>query len=366
MQKILLFIPNIERGGIEKNLIILSKYFCQKKYEVEIIFGKISREIKKKLSRKIKFIRPKKIVNTKITSNRLSNSINCFIYLLFKYKFSKDQIIFSLQDHPLPILISKIKKINCIIRIANHPDGSLKFFNNPFIFFIKKNIKKIFYLFASGIVCNSEASANFFRNYYKKKKIVCIYNPLEKVNKIKKILIRKNQIISVGRLQNQKNFYGLIEAFYLAKKKLIDTKLLIIGSGSEKNRLKSLCKKYRISNNVTFLKYQNPEKFIRTSKIFILNSLWEGLPNILMECQNYKIPIISSDCLSGPREILQNQKLGFLVPVNNSKKLAKKIIYVFKNYNLAKNKANLAFKKLYRFNQLNQCLKYEKFLNSIK
>ena len=97
--------------------------------------------------------------------------------------------------------------------------------------------------------------------------------------------------------------------------------------------------------------------------MFVLNSLWEGLPNILMECQNYKIPILSSNCLSGPSEILQNGKLGYLSPVNNEKLLAKKIIYIFDNYKSAKLKSELAFKKLNRFNEHNQCKKFEVFLN---
>jgi glycosyltransferase involved in cell wall biosynthesis len=73
--------------------------------------------------------------------------------------------------------------------------------------------------------------------------------------------------------------------------------------------------------------------------------------------------VLSSDCLSGPREILQNGKLGYLTPVNNERLLAKKIIYIFKNYKFAKQKSELAWKKLDRFNELNQCRRFEVFLN---
>ena len=74
------------------------------------------------------------------------------------------------------------------------------------------------------------------------------------------------------------------------------------------------------------------------------------MPNILIECQNCKTPVLSSDCLSGPREILQNGKLGYLTPVNNERLLAKKIIYIFKNYKFAKKKYELDCKKIYRYN----------------
>lgn len=362
MQHILFFIPNIERGGIEKNLVILSNYFIKRKYNVQIIFGKISNEVKKNLNKEITLIKCKKIIDTRFIAPRILNAINCFLYTLTNYKFKKKEIILSFQDHPFSILISKIKKVSCIIRIANHPYGSLKYYNNKINFFIKINIKKIFYYFASGIVCNSISSTIFFKKFNKNKKIITIYNPLKKP-KITNDLNRKNQIVSVGRLQNQKNFYGLIKAFNLVKEKLKETKLLIVGSGSEYKKLKLITKELKLVNRVIFLKYQNPIKIIRTSKLFVLNSLWEGLPNILIECQNYKTPILSSNCLSGPREILQNGKLGYLTPVNNEKLLAKKIIYIFKNYKSAKLKSELAFKKLNRFNEHNQCKKFEVFLN---
>lgn len=363
MKNIIFIIPNIERGGIEKNLIILSNYFIKKNYEVKIIFSKISSEVKNKLTKKITLIKCQKIINIKFISPRILNSINCFLYILTNYKFDKREVILSFQDHPIAILISKIKNIPCVIRIANHPIGSLKYFNNKLQFFVKISIKKIFYYFASTIICNSKSSAHFFKKIYKDKKIITIYNPSKKNININNSLERKDQIVSVGRLQNQKNFYGLIKAFGLIKDQLKKTKLIIIGSGSEYKKLKQITKELNLINRVKFLKYQNPIEIIKSSKLFVLNSLWEGLPNILIECQNCKTPILSTDCLSGPREILQNGKLGYLTPVNNEKLLAKKIIYIFKNYKYAEKKSGLAWKKLYRFNEISQCRKFEIFLN---
>ena len=362
MQKILFFIPNIERGGIEKNLIILSDYFIKKNYEVDIIFGKISSGVKNNLNKKISLIKCRKMINTKFIPQRILNAINCFIFILINYKFNNKQIILSFQDHPFSILISKIKKVPCIIRIANHPYGSLRYYNNKLNFFMKINIKKIFYLFASGIVCNSKSSTEFFKKYYKNKQIITIYNPLKKISILNKNLKRKNQITSIGRLQNQKNFSGLLKAFYLIKNKFKETKLVIMGSGSEQRKLKLITKELKLTNRVIFLKYQNPVKIIKISKLFVLNSLWEGLPNILIECQKYKTPILSSDCLSGPKEILQNGKLGYLTQVNNEKKLAKKIEFILSNYTQALFKARLATKYLYRFDEDSQCKKYENFL----
>ena len=77
-----------------------------------------------------------------------------------------------------------------------------------------------------------------------------------------------------------------------------------------------------------------------------------------------KTPIIAKNCESGPKEILINGKIGYLTPVNNSKKLALKIINIFKNYKQAQYKANLALKYLKRFELNAQCKKYEIFLKN--
>lgn len=362
MQNILFFVPNIERGGIEKNLVILGNYFLKKNYKIEIICSKISLEVKKKLNKKINIIKCKKYIFFPFVPDRILNSINLFIFLLFFYSPKKKQIILSMQDHPFSLIASKIKNIPCIIRIANHPHGSLKFYNNYLFFLIKINIKKFFYILSSGIICNSKSSANFFKKIYKKKNIVYIYNPIQinlKKNKIKKI---SNDVISVGRLQNQKNFFGLIKAFSIVLKKLPEKKMIIIGSGQEKNKLKKLAKELKINSQIKFIKYGNAEKKILNSKLLVLNSLWEGLPNILIEAQMLKTPIISTNCESGPNEILKNGKLGYLTPVNNEKKLALKIIKVLTNYKAAQKKAKLALNYLYRFNLNSQCEKYEVFL----
>ena len=91
-----------------------------------------------------------------------------------------------MQDHPFAIIASRIRKIPCVIRIANHPNGSLKFYNNFIKYFIKINIKKIFYYFSSGIICNSKSSRNYFKKIFKNKIIIIIYNPIKiKFNKKK-------------------------------------------------------------------------------------------------------------------------------------------------------------------------------------
>jgi glycosyltransferase involved in cell wall biosynthesis len=138
---------------------------------------------------------------------------------------------------------------------------------------------------------------------------------------------------------------------------------MIIGSGSQKNILKKKITQLQISNKVIFKSFTKPDSFFLTSKIFILNSFFEGMPNVILESLSYKCPVISANCESGPREILKNGKYGYLVPINKPELLARKIKFTLNNYKKAKSKANKAFLYLKEFSHKKQCEKYERFVN---
>ena len=150
-KKIIFFAPNIDDGGIEKNIILLSNYFIKQNNSVQIIYSKISNKIKHKLNNKIILTRSKFNLNF-FFKNRINNSINCLFYFIFKVKKQKNSIILSFQDHPFSIITGLLKRIPCVIRIANHPIGSLTYFNNKFLYLIKIFIKFFFYQFSNIIV----------------------------------------------------------------------------------------------------------------------------------------------------------------------------------------------------------------------
>ena len=274
IKKIIFFIPNIERGGIEKNFLILSNYFANKNYKVEVLYSKISNDILSKINQKIILKKPRNYIKIfdLFFSNRIANSINCFFYFIFRFKTKKGEksIIISMQDHPFAIILGKIKNINCILRIANHPKASLKFFNNKILFFIKLFIKLFFYRYSSAIICNSRSSSLFLKKKINND-ITTIYNPitLRKIIKNKKKI---NILLSVGRLEKQKNFEGLIDAFNIVLQKFPYFKLIIIGSGSEKKKLIKKLNILKIRKKVVFKNFVKPDQFFLTSKIFILNS----------------------------------------------------------------------------------------------
>ena len=365
-KKIIFFVPNIDDGGIEKNLVILSNYFLKKNHDVEIIFSRISRKILKKLNSKIILKKTNNYLNLKFLNERVNNSINCFIFCLLKLKVKKKSVLFSMQDHPFGILLSMIKNIPSIIRIANHPIGSLKYFNNYFIYKIKLFIKLFFYHFANIIICNSKESALYVRNsLIYKKKIFSIYNPISRKKYKEKFKRIKYELVTIGRLEKQKNLEGLIDAIRLTSKKIPMIKLTIVGKGSQKKKLQKLVKKFQLTKHVKFKNFSNPYLYYKNQGVFILNSFFEGLPNVLLEAMQYKIPIIASKCQSGPTEILLNGKYGSLVKVNDPKDLSNKIEKVILNYPDAIKKAKIALESLNRFDEEKQSYKYLKIIKSL-
>jgi Glycosyltransferase len=110
---------------------------------------------------------------------------------------------------------------------------------------------------------------------------------------------------------------------------------------------------------------KNPYPYIKKSDLFILSSNFEGLPNVLLEAIALNKFVISSNCPTGPSEILDNGKGGLLFKVGNHEELSKKIIYALKNKKKCNKKLSFARKRLSRFDFLKNLLKYYNTLNSI-
>jgi glycosyltransferase involved in cell wall biosynthesis len=138
-------------------------------------------------------------------------------------------------------------------------------------------------------------------------------------------------IVSVGRLVKQKDFATLIKSIKLVVEK-VPVKLLILGDGEEKESLLGLIKELKLDNNVSLLGHvSNPHPYLRNCDLFVLSSAWEGFGNVLVEAMSYGTPVVSTDCPSGPSEILNRGEFGRLVPVGDCNRLSEAIIETLDN-----------------------------------
>lgn len=129
-------------------------------------------------------------------------------------------------------------------------------------------------------------------------------------------------VIWVGRLEYQKNVGLLIEAFDRLRAAVV-CRLAIVGSGSEEKKLMEQADTSPYRGDIVFLGHQdNPYSFISRSSVLALSSRWEGLPTVLVEAMALGTAVVSTDCPSGPAEILDQGRLGPLVPIGDAEALA--------------------------------------------
>jgi glycosyltransferase involved in cell wall biosynthesis len=133
-------------------------------------------------------------------------------------------------------------------------------------------------------------------------------------------------IIGAGRLTPQKNFSNLLRAFAHVRARR-EARLIILGEGVERPILEALVTQLGIGDDVALLGFRpGVYPYMARAAVFALSSAWEGLPTVLIEALALTRNVVSTDCPSGPREILQNGRLGRIVPVNDPVKLAEAIL----------------------------------------
>ena len=354
--------PSIEGGGVEKNLFIISNYVINRSNDVSIIT--FDKKFKNFFNQKIKFLTAKNIETNKRYSKYYKYFI-CIILLIKEYYNNKNILVISFQANIYAIILAFFFRFKIISRSNSSPSG----WNQNFI---KKIIFKFFFSYADEIIVNSKEFQKEFKNKFNIK-TKCIYNPLNKyeILKLSRKKTRLNflnnksylRIINIARFTDQKDHMTLLKCFKSLNKK-IQTRLLIIGYGTNKSKIINFIKHNKLGKSVKILDFnKNPYPYIKKSDLFVLTSRYEGLPNVLLEAQTLRKFVISSDCRTGPREILKNGKLGYLFKVGDHIMLEKKILDFKKFKNKLSIKINSAYRQLNRFDYEYNCRNYWKLIS---
>ena len=172
-------------------------------------------------------------------------------------------------------------------------------------------------------------------------------------------------ILSLGRLDDVKNHIMILKAYNEIKDK-IKCDIVLIGDGEKKNLLINYAKKNNFDKNLFIYNFKkNPFPYLVKSDIFILSSKYEGLPNVLIEALALKKFVISTNCPTGPKEILLNGKAGLLVNVDDYIDLSKKIRIYFNKPSVVKQKKNFINKSLQQFSARKSLNKYQKIVDNL-
>ena len=362
-KKIIFFCPSIEEGGVEKNLFLMVNKFSEK-FKTTIVTANYNKKIM--FDKKVKFISTNK--NDIGNLPRIIKSIFFSLLLIKIYFKDRNNILISYESNIFAIILAKIFNIKVIVRSNASPVGYIK--NS-----LKKEIFKLFFNLADVVLVNSSEFKNQIDKILNIKSKILNNSIIEKNQLIK--LSKKSinfksssknlyKLVMIGRLVEQKDHATAIKALNLIKNK-INFQVFIIGKGGLKNNLKNLCKKKKLQKKIKFIGYKkNIYPYLRWADALILSSKYEGCPNVLMEAISMNKITISSDCPTGPREILKNGKAGYLFKTSNYKDLANKIEKSFFNKKLSQNKINYAKKTIDRFSIQNNFLILSRIINSLK
>ena len=326
-KEVIIFMPSIEGGGVEKNLFLVSNYLAKKIKSLKVIT--ISKKYKNKFNKSVKLISLENNI-WDCFSRRIKYFLSA-VLLINEILKNRNIVVMSFQANIYCIFICKLFSIKVISRSNSAPIGwSQNFF--------KKKIFEFGLKLADKIIVNS----NEFKKDLKKEfniNATCIYNPLNKneiLNKSKKKSAKifrsdkKLKILNIGRFVDQKDQLTLLRSLNNLKND-IEFEACIIGKGKlKKKKLQGYINFNNLRKYVRIIDYvDNPYPFIKQTNLFVLSSKFEGLPNVLLESLVLKKFIISSDCRTGPKEILLNGKGGFLFDVGDHKMLEKKLNIFF-------------------------------------
>lgn len=308
-KKIALLIPNLANGGAEKMASNLSDILYPK-YDVSFILFDGS---------KIDYPYSGNMINVGLPP--LEGKMNKVITMLrrihrvkqIKKKHQFDMTISFLENANVVNLFSKCGD-KVVLTVHNYNSKR----NYGFLYEnVYRWLMKCFYNKADRIVAVSKMIARDMISNYRilEQKIEVIYNFIDMDN-IKKLmqcqsdhimerLSEKPVVINVGRLYSQKGHCHLIHAFKLVLQNVPDAQLVILGHGELEEELKTLVKNLGMENHVHFMGFRkNPYQWMAYSKVLVSSSLFEGFGNVLIEAMCCGLPVISTDCRSGPREIL--------------------------------------------------------------
>lgn len=368
MKKITFLLLHLNYGGLEKQVTTLANELA-KSYDVEFVvlydllngksFYKLNDNIKVKFVLKYGPIKAKQLKEMlkKIKIIELFKSLAKDIKLIFTKYFGVRKIVNNMKTDVLissRIEFSRQIKRRDILTISQEHS----YVDTPsYVKKVKKSFKNIKYL----VVMTDKAKENYQKwlngnNTYTK--VIKIPNAINGTNK--KATLDSNQIISVGRLEDVKDFETLILVFSMCLAQNNNLRLEIVGDGSKKEELVNLCKSLNILDYVRFtgkLDSNQVEGEMLKSSLFLLTSKSESFSLVLVEASSLGIPCISFDIDVGPREIIKDGKNGFIIKDRNKELMKKKILEIMNSRDVRNeigNNAKINAEKYYIENVVNE------------
>jgi glycosyltransferase involved in cell wall biosynthesis len=343
MTELMIVIHSLRGGGSERTLINLLKGIDRNLFSVTLVL--YERVFDFPPPDKVKF----EILDIYGSKNIFKLTVG-FILKIVKLarrirKSKPDTILSFLSSTNVTVILAKFfSGMKCRVLLSEHNYPSVTIRNEMYGRITGIFMKKV-YPKADKIIAVSEGVKRDLIDRFsiQEEKIQVIYNPVdvEEIERLSRDSVShqwftKNEhiIISAGRLTKLKGYAYLIKAFSLVRKRL-PCRLLIVGEGEEREKLVRMAGRLNLDSDIEFLGFQkNPFKYMVNSTVFVSSSLSEGFGNTIVEAMALGLPVIATDCPSGPSEIIRSGGNGILVPVGDETLMAEAIVEVLSNNQL--------------------------------
>lgn len=332
MKKVLFFTHRLVGGGAEKTIINLAEYINKSISDWEAYIGVVYTDENIQRTLRSQVI---------VLSNRTTPEMNklCKIPIVLKQARELKAIKKKMQFDTCVSFLPGSDFLNVLSKTGERVIISVR---NKESFFAHSLFRKYYikfcYVNADKIVAISNRVAYDICHFFgaPKEKVITIYNPSSETvisnqvtEEYRNLVSKKKVVITAGRLTKQKGQGYLIKAFSKVCMQIPNAHLVILGTGELETELKQLVHDLQMEDCITFMGFvNNPLDYIASADIFVFSSIVEGLGNALVEALQCGTPIISTDCDSGPRELLapdsnysfftdrqENAEYGILVPV---------------------------------------------------
>ena len=367
-RRIALFIKNLDGGGVQKVTLSLAEALSQHGCQVDLVLSQASGDFAKRLPDTANLVTLRAASSwtaRKAVLTAAPQDLAAFVHVALPMKsthtlrYLPDLVRYLHQEKPLALLAAE-PRLNCEAvwarRLAQVPTrlvvsehlhlshskfGSAKW-RKPYL----PHLLRRTYGAADAIIAVSDGVADDLAasTGIPRTRITTIYNPVvtpqlqakaqEPVDHPWFVPGAPPVLLSVGRLSEQKDFPTLLRAFARLRashaeqkgqerQRVRDVRLLILGEGPQRKRLEALIKRLGLSAVVALPGFvSNPFAYMSRAAGFVLSSVYEGLPTVLIEALACGCPVVSTDCPSGPAEILRNGQDGRLVSVRDEVALA--------------------------------------------
>jgi len=324
--RVALFLPSLRGGGAERVMVNLARGFSDRGFDVDLVLAGAG-------GRYLAQVPPGvRVVN--LHASRVLASLPGLVRYLRR---ERPRVLFSALDHANVVALwaSKLAAVPCRVVVSVHSTISYAARTaSTARARLMPYLVRRFYPWADAIIAVSQGVAEDLARItgLPRERIQAIYNPIVAVEIMEKAAeplehawFQPGQapvILSVGRLVPAKDYPTLIRAFAVVRAQY-PVRLMVLGEGDERANLELLVDELGLTDDVSLPGFvDNPYKFMARAAVFVLSSRREGFGNVLAEAMTVGTPVVSTDCPSGPAEILESGKWGRLVRVGDPQMLA--------------------------------------------